>query len=238
MIRSAGSCPAQGRGRALAVRTRVRIGLVLWLAAGAVGLTQGAAAQAGGPMSRVLTVAETETFARRVDFEGMDEQEASRIGAEGAARLVEMLGDPDEKPHHARILLALGISGGEGAFEAISDWAGQRPAGGELDRSEFRAWQVLPFALGKLAHRDPRALSRLAACFDAEAPAWTFRHFKGARLQTLERRAAVVALAETGTPEALRVLDAVERRASDPALAAHVRAVRAQASGRPAGAAR
>ena len=230
-------------GVARALRARVLVGVVLWLGvgglgAGAVGLAEGAAAQAGVLVSRVLTLEETEAFARRVDYEGMDEVEASRIGAEGVARLVEMLGDSDEKPHHARILLALGISGGEGAFEAISQWAERQPAEGELDRSEFRAWQTFPFALGKLAHRDPRVLSRLAACFDAEAPAWTFRHFKGARLQTLERRAAVVALAETGTPEALRVLDAVERRASDPALAAHVRAVRAQASGRPAGTAR
>jgi hypothetical protein len=50
----------------------------------------------------------------------------------------------------------------------------------------------------------------------------------------LERRAAAVALAETGTPEALRVLDEVERSAADPDLVNHVRSARADASARSA----
>jgi hypothetical protein len=97
----------------------------------------------------------------------MPEDEAARIGFDGTTRLIEMLADPVEAPHHARILLALGISGGAGAFEAIEAWAVQGPADGEVDRAGFRAWQTLPFALGKLARRDPRALARLAAFFDA-----------------------------------------------------------------------
>ena len=238
MIRSAERGSVQWGALDWAVPAGLLLGVVLGLAAGAVGFAESASAQARGPMSSVLTVEETEAFVRKVDYEGMDDEEASRIGAAGAARLVEMLGDPDESPHHARILLALGISNREGAFEAISEWTVQRAADGELDRNEFRAWQALPFALGKLAHRDPRALARLAACFDAEPPGWSFRHFEGARLQELERRAAAVALAESGTPEALRVLDSVERRASHSPLAAHVRAVRAEAAGRPTGAAR
>ncbi len=232
MIRSAGSPPARGTGLAPAARARALAAALLLLAAGALGGGDRAWAQAGGPVSRVLSAEETEALVRRVDYEGMPEDEAARIGAEGTARLIEMLGDPGEAPHHARILLALGISGGEGAFEAIRTWAEQGPADGELDRAGFRAWQVLPFALGKLARRDPRALARLAASFDAEAPGWSFRHFEGALLQALERRAAAVALAETGTPEALRVLDQVERSAADPGLADHVRSARADASAR------
>lgn len=181
--------------------------------------------------SSVLTVAETEDLARRVDYEGLPEDEAARIGAQGAARLVEMLADPEEQPHHARILLALGIWGGEGALEAMRNWASLSQAEGEIDRDRFRAWQVLPFALGKLARRDSRAVAELAARFDAEPPAWSFRQFRGARLQTLERRAAAAALAQTRLPEAERVLDAVVRRADDPALADHVRALRAEARG-------
>ena len=141
----------------------------------------------------VLTLAETENLARRVDYEGLPEDEAARIGPQGAARLVEMLADPDEKPHHARILLALGIWGGDGALEAMRNWASMAQAEGELDRDRFRAWQILPFALGKLAQRDPRAVAELATRFDAEAPRWSFRQFRGARLQDLERRAAATA---------------------------------------------
>lgn len=196
-----------------------------------------ATAQPAGSPS-FLSLEETESLARRVDYEGMPEDEAVRIGPEGAARLIEMLADPEEQPHHARILLALGIWGGEGALEAMRDWALLFLNGGEgseIDRDRFRAWQVLPFALGKLAHRDPRAVAELAACFDADPPAWSFRRFKGARLQALERRAAASALAETRLPEAERVLDAVARRADDPALADHVRAVRSAAAGVPDG---
>lgn len=207
---------------------------------------QATAQPAGSPP--FLSLEATEDLARRIDYEGMPEDEAARIGPEGAARLIEMLSDPEEQPHHARILLALGIWGGEGALEAMRDWASLSLNGGnggqgggegrEIDRDRFRAWQVLPYALGKLAHRDPRAIAELAACFDADPPAWSFRRFKGARLQALERRAAVAALAETRLPEAERVLDAVARRAGDPALADHVRAVRAAVEGAPAGGAR
>jgi hypothetical protein len=234
VIRSAGSRPARGKGLAPAVLARTLAAIPLLLSLGAAVGADRAGAQVGGPVSSVLSVEETEALVRRVDYEGMPEDEAARIGAEGAARLIEMLADPNEAPHHARVLLALGIWGGDGAFEAITVWAAQEPAIGELDRSAFRAWQALPFALGKLARRDPRALARLAASFGAEAPGWSFRHFEGARLQALERRAAALALAETGTPEALHVLDAVERNAADPALVDHVRAVRAEAAARAA----
>jgi hypothetical protein len=232
VIRSAGSPSVPGTGLARAVCTRALLATLLLLGVGALANAERARAQAGGPVSSVLSVEDTEALVRRVDYEGMPEDEAARIGADGTARLIEMLADPDEAPHHARILLALGISGGEGAFEAIHAWTVQGLADGELDRAGFRAWQALPFALGKLARRDPRALARLAAVFDAEAPDWSFRHFSGARLQALERRAAVAALAEAGTPEALRVLDEVERSTADPDLVDHVRSARAEASAR------
>lgn len=259
MIRSAWIRPAQGArpGRAARAPAGVRRLLLLFAALTLVSIqavAPGPATAQPAGSSAFLSVAETEGLARRVDYEGMPEAEAARIGPEGAARLVEMLADPEEQPHHARILLALGIWGGEGALEAMRDWAalflnggkkGNRGNGGkdggegrEIDRDRFRAWQVLPFALGKLAHRDPRAVAELAACFDADAPTWSFRRFEGARLQTLERRAAVAALAETRLPEAERVLDAIARRAGDPALAAHVRAERAAVANAPDGGAR
>lgn len=223
-----------GTGPVWAVCARSLFATVLLLGVGVLAGADGAGAQTGGPVSSVLDVEETEALVRRVDYEGMPEDEAARIGVEGTARLIEMLADPAEAPHHARILLALGISGGAGAFEAIDAWVAQAPAGGEIDRAGFRAWQTLPFALGKLARRDPRALARVAAFVDAVPPDWTFRHFTGARLRALEQRAAVLALAETGTPAALRVLEAVERNAVDPDLAEHVRSARADAAARSA----
>lgn len=209
--------------------------LALIAAAAMAGLPDPVLAQGVGGE---LGVEATENLVRQVHFEGLPEAEAARIGAAGVARLIEMLADPAETRSHARILHALGIAGGPEAYAAITAWAASQPTSGEIDRDRFRAWQALPFALGRLAPRDPRALNALAACFDANPPGWTFRHFDGARLQAIERRAAAGALAETGLPEAQRILDAVERRGADPALVGHVRAVRAEAALRAAGGAR
>lgn len=209
--------------------------LVAMIAAGAVAGSAGrVGAQNGGTGEGELGVEATENLVRQVHYEGLSEAEVARIGAAGAARLAEMLADPAEAPSHARIMHALGIVGGPGAYDAIAGWVASQPTAGEIDRDRFRAWQALPYALGRLASRDPRALRDLGACFDADPPGWTFRHFGALRLQALERRAAAGALAETGLPEAQRILDAVERGAGDPALVGHVRAVRTEAASRAA----
>lgn len=210
MIGSAGRRPA----RALV--------FLLWVLGGIVPGLLGAAP--GGP----LGVEETEALVRRVDYEGMPEDEAVRIGPAGGARLIEMLSDPEERPHHARILLALGSWGGPGAIEAIRRWRAALPATGELDRGTFRAWQSLPFALGRLARHEPGAVADLTARFDADPPGWSFRHFRSERLRTLEQRATVSALAETRLPEAARALDALARRPHAPAVTEHLRAVQAE----------
>lgn len=172
--------------------------------------------------STVLSVEETEDLVRRVDFEGMPSAEAERIGRAGAERLIAMLADPAEAPHHARILLALAGSGQRGALEAIEAWSAGLPSEGAVDRAAFRAWQVYPFALGRLAHHDPRALDALARHFDAAPPGWSFRHHAGLRLRHQAQRAAATALADTGLAEAAATLDALVPRAVDPEVGRHV----------------
>lgn len=168
-----------------------------------------------------LTIAETEDLVRMRHYEGLPEEEAQRIGPEGCARLIELLGDPEEARSHAEVLLAIGHCGPEGGLEAIAAWADQ-PREGEIDRATFRAWQVLPFALAKLAEHDPRAVSRLTARLeDEDAPRWTFRHHRGERLKKLRRRAAADCLADTDHPAADRALERAAARAVDPALRAH-----------------
>jgi hypothetical protein len=196
--------------------------LLLWALGGLL------PARLGAAPTDPLGIEETETLVRRIDYEGMSEDEAARIGPAGAARLVEMLADPEERPHHARILLALGSCGGAGALEAIQAWSAGLPASGELDRATFRAWQNLPFALGRLARREPRAVAELADRFDAAPPGWSFRHFRGERLRGLAQRAAATALAETRLPEAAQALDALARRPRPPEIAEHLRAVQAE----------
>jgi hypothetical protein len=205
------------------LRLRNGFGLLaaaVWL----TGMVLLAPCEAGAQM---LSLEETESLVRTVYFEGMPMEKAERIGPAGCARLLEMLSDPAESPSHGQILVALGICSPQGGFEAIRDWA-NAPREGEIDRATFRSWQALPFALAHLSRRDPRALALLEARLnDSEAPKWTFRHHRGARLVSQSRRAAATCLAMTGMPEAGAALDRAERRASDQSFRNHLESARA-----------
>lgn len=196
------------------------IGLLLLGAAGS--------ALAQGDAEHWLDVTETESLVRAVYYEGLPLEEAERIGPEGCERLVEMLADPAEQLSHAQIMLAIGVCGPPGGLEALRDWE-EAPREGRIDRATFRAWQLLPHALGRLAEHDPRAIARLERRLNAsEGPAWSFRHHRGARLVRQKRREAASCLAETGMDEAALALDRAERRSSDPELREHLRESRAR----------
>ena len=130
-----------------------------------------------------LSVSETESLVRARYYEGLPVDQARRIGEAGCERLLGMLADPTEARHHGTILLAIGVCGPDGGLEAIEAWAVAMAAdagSGEIDRARFRAWQMLPFALGHLAEHDERAIDHLASRLDAAAaPAWRFRHHRG-----------------------------------------------------------
>lgn len=204
---------------------RLARALVFLLLCALAGIVPGPVGAAPGGL---LGVEQTEALVRRVDYAGMPQDEAARIGPAGGARLIEMLADPEERPHHARILLALGSWGGSGAIEAIRSWRAGLPAKGELDRGTFRAWQSLPFALARLARQEPGVVADLTGRFDADPPGWSFRQFRGERLRALEQRAAATALAETRLPEAVQALEALANRPHPPALAEHLQAVQAE----------
>lgn len=177
--------------------------------------------------AQLLSVEETENLVRAVYFEGMPEEAAAEIGPEGCQRLVEMLDDPEERASHGQIMVAIGICGPQGGFEAIRDWADVERSG-ELDRDTFRAWQALPFALGHLARHDRRAVARLERDLNAaEAPNWTFRHHRGARLVSHCRRSAASGLAMTGLPEAATALERAGGRSSDRDFESHLTRARA-----------
>jgi hypothetical protein len=166
-----------------------------------------------------------ERLVRETWYEGLPLDRAAQIDAEGAVRLVWMLEDPDERAHHANILMALGVCRQPFAFEAIAAWAAL-PRTGEVDRATFRAWQTLPQALGRLARHDRRALALLAAQFAAGPPGWRFRHHRGERLADLTRRAAATGLAISGLPEADALLEQAEAQSTG-ALREHLRESRA-----------
>lgn len=189
-------------------------------------------ATAQGASAAPMTAAEADALVRAVYYEGLPADALARIGPEAAAHLASLLGDPNEAAVHANALLALAASDDAVAFVAIRDWAAA-PRTGELDRAAFRAWQVLPYALGELAARDPRALALLRAKALGERPAFAFGRFDAARLERMQQRAAVHGLALSGRPAATAVLDEVERAApsADAALRdaiAEARALHAQ----------
>lgn len=183
-------------------------------------LTAALLAAATPAASAELDAAQTEELVRTLWYEGLPFEEAAKIGPEGAAALVALLADPSESAVHANALLALGISGQPGAYEAIDAWA-RAPRDGEVDRSVFRAWQTLPHALGHLARRDPRALDALAARLAPAAVSWRFRHFDAARLREMERRGVASALGSSGLSLA-RALLAGARAAGGPGWRSHV----------------
>lgn len=178
---------------------------------------------------------ESEALVRETWYEGLPLDRAAEIDADGAERLAALLADPDEREHHANILMALAASGWPRAYDAIVAWADDAPTG-EVDRPIFRARQTLPYALGALAEHDARALERLAQLLDAREGRWHFRHHTPARVRAQARRGAATGLAMSGRAEADALLEATEASA-DGALRAHVRAERARlardSAGRP-----
>lgn len=163
-----------------------------------------------------------EQLVREVWYEGLPLERAAALDAAGVARLIAMLEDPDEREHHANILIALAASGQPGAYDAIASWA-RLPRSGEIERPDFRAWQVLPHALGELARHDARALVLLDRQLEGISPGWHFRHHRGAGLRRQAQRFAATGLARSGRPEAQDLLQRAERAArDDPSFRAHL----------------
>ncbi len=203
------------------MRSSPRIGFApRWRPIVLVGVLVAAFAQSGEALAQEMTADEAENFVRTRWFEGMPEAEATRIGPVATVRLISLLEDEAERSTHAKTLLALGMSGQQGALGAVSNWAGA-PRGGEVDRATYRAWQALPFALAHVAQWDRRAIGRLEAEL-ARVPTFRFRHHTPARLRGQGQRGVVNALSATGLPEADAALERARGRASDPAFRAHI----------------
>jgi hypothetical protein len=154
------------------------------------------------------SVSDAEELVVAVYYEGLPYDDARALDDAGVARLAEMLADPGESTHHGNIVLALGMSGGSGAFEALTGFASS-PVTGEVDRAEFRARTQLGRAMGYLCHDDPRALAWLLrrAGRERTAPGWSFRQHRGDRLASLLEDQVLVGLAMSGTPSARTALE-------------------------------
>jgi len=159
-------------------------------------------------------VAAAEALVRTQYHEMLPLERARALTPAAIARLAQMLADPAEQPHRANIVMALGMSGGEGAYEALAAYASQIPSG-EVDADEYRAQLALRGAMGHLAASDSRALRHLIRELrhDTEPVGWSYRHLDGARLRQLLRRAAATGLGISGQPAAAAELQRLKARA-------------------------
>jgi hypothetical protein len=164
-----------------------------------------------------------EWLARTPFAEGVPYAEARALSDADVARLIEMLDDPDEARHRAQIIEVLGMSGGAGAYSAVSAAAAKQPTG-EVDGATLRSRVAILVALGHLARSDDRALADLeSAAAKGDAPEWSHRHLRDARLGGLLQRSAATALAISGRPRAESALVQLRADSGDsPELAKHL----------------
>jgi len=181
------------------------------------------------PMTSALAESgalKAEALARATFYEGVPAEDVRALDSTGVERLIEMLGDPAEAPHHAQILEMLGMSGRPNAYAAVANAAAEEPTG-EIDRAELRKRVAVLVALGHLARDDDRALTTLEAAVQADTtrpPRFSHGRLRGKRLSGLMRRSAVSALANSGRTEARATLQRLERGAAeDPEFERHLR---------------
>lgn len=165
------------------------------------------------PAARADVAADVERLIQTPFYEGMPQDAVDAIGPAACPHLIAALADPAAARGHGSAIEALGMLRCVGGFEALTAYAASIGAG-EVDRATFRALRACPFAIGRLAATDDRALAWLMARAGtpgarAAAPAWHFRNRRGARLAGDERRRAVQALALSGRPEAATRLRAL-----------------------------
>lgn len=174
-------------------------------------------------------IAAAESLVRARYYEGLPYEDARALAVEAVPRLAEMLRDPGEVPHHANIVMALGISGHPEGAAALLAFA-QTPPRGSVDAAGFNAQLALRLALGHQAAGDDRALAWLESAGRAgpPEPGWSYRSQRGERLARLLRRTALRGLAISGRPEAADRLrtelfpsDAVPPESRDPELSRH-----------------
>ena len=149
------------------------------------------------------TVAEaTEELITRLYYEGLPFEAAQALPPEATEHLAEILWDPELAPHHPNAILALGMSGHPGSYEALVAYP--LPLQGEVSRQTYRALIALQTAMGHLGRQDERAVTWLIerlANPDPD-PAFSFRALRGPRLARELRAQATAAIALSGSMRA------------------------------------
>lgn len=166
-------------------------------------------------------------------YEGIPFALAQELDDEGVAALATWLADPNEKPAHAMIVTALGMSGRASAVAVLVSFADLPPTG-LVDDDTYRARFSLPVALGHLARSNPSLLPRLIASARDATPsaAWYTQRLNAPRLAAMLRRRAASGLAVAGSVAARTELVALlaTAEAANPADAewiAHLQASKA-----------
>ena len=153
-------------------------------------------------VSENSTAEATEELVTRVYYEGLPFEAAGALPPEATAHLAEILEDPELARHHSNAILALGMSGHPGSYEALIAYP--LVLEGEVSRQTYRKLVALQTAMGHLGRQDERAVTWLVErLVDPDPdPPFSFRALRGPRLarELLARAAAAASL--TGSARA------------------------------------
>lgn len=170
------------------------------------GLVATAPLAALAQVSENATAEATERLVNRVYYEGLSFEAAEALPPEATAHLAEILEDPAFAPHHSNAILALGISGHPGSYEALIAYP--LVLEGEVSRQTYRSFVTLQTAMGHLGRQDERAVTWLVErLVDPNPdPPFSFRALRGPRLARELLARATAAASLTGSARARNVL--------------------------------
>jgi len=155
-----------------------------------------------------------------VYYEGFTEELAEQLTPAGARHLVDVLRAGDEPRFHSNIVLALGMSGCDQAFETLA-WYGRDDAE-PVESGVYRARIAVPVAMGYLARSDDRANAWLVrrAREGVHAPAWSLAGRPSAGLADTMRSQVMNGLAVSGRDDAAALLEQLATDGADRAAGA------------------
>jgi hypothetical protein len=172
-----------------------------------------------GPLATGLSAADE----RRADVKavvtrfyphGIPYSEAKALGTAAIPELVSILRDPAMEEHWTKAVWVLGCIGDSSATGPLVEFL-ERPRG-EVSVNGFRAARAVLPALGHVARGgDAGALQALARYTRADSGearvALAYGRYKGAVMSEVLARTAIQGLGIAGTPEALAILESMNR---------------------------
>lgn len=136
-------------------------------------------------------------------FEGVPESALDTLAPDAIDALVSLLEDPTQEEHHSTAIEILGRTGAKRATPDIQRYVMPRvSAEEEVSVPVHRARMAAVIALGRLGRDHGAAYEALRRVMRDDVPRWRTPRMNQSRVERIYRDLCVLALAETGRPEA------------------------------------